>query len=457
MEKTQVKTLVKACFPVRENSVDHPSSRLAGLYPQVQEGYWLQRVRIAGGVLTAEQWRALADLAGRYTPQTPLHLTTRQDVEIHDLRAEQIPALQADLAVAGLTGLGACGDTLRNITVCPCAGVVTGSMDLHPLAVRLQEQLQAYEGVFSLPRKFKIALSCCQEAKAQPWINDLGFTVCRRDQAWGLRVTVGGSLGAKPGTAMVWREMLDPQEAPACALAALIVFDRHGNRQQRYRARLRHVREQLGDEKFLELLEETFREVHVGMNFAPVDFPQTAQGRDHLAVLTFPNGDVTPAEAEALAGLIDQHHTVRIGNHHRVLVFSPTADAVGTLQRDAVLKAKAQSQPTVVACPGRRWCKHGLTDTHRLADVIRKTFRNQLPPTSTVAISGCPHGCAQSIVADIGLIGQLTGQKGQSHQAYAVWIGGGGGQTGQLGQQVKAKLRVDEVLDFLQESLTTTF
>lgn len=451
MEPQVTDQSIRMDFPVCEAPVDHPRFRLAGLYPQVQEGLWMQRIRILGGRLTAQQWRAIADLVRCFTPGVPLHLTTRQDLEFHDLRADEVPLLQQALAAAGLTGWGACGDTLRNITVCGCSGVVSGSVDLHPLAAVLQEQLQGYEGIYSLPRKFKISLSCCAQAQAQPWINDLGFTVSQRDSGWGFRVTAGGSLGARPGTAILWREWLEPSEVPACARAAVQVFERYGNRKQRHRARLRHVREEMGDERFLEILEEAFREAKSGRKEVPVDYPLTHQGRDYRSVLTFPDGDLTPAEAEAIADLLDQGHAVRIENHHHILVFSDDPETAVWLGMHPILQKRAEAQVSVVACPGRRRCRHGLTDTTGLADLLRENLQEVLPPGCLVAISGCPNGCVQSRVADIGLVGQLTSQAGGPRQAYTLWMGGGGGRTAQLARHIQSKLDENEVAGFLRE------
>ena len=114
------------CFPCAELPSEPGDQKLLGLYRQVQEGMWLQRVKVPGGRLDGLQWRALASVAGRFTPNTPLHLTTRQDVEIHDLTPDDIPAVQVELSAAGLTCLGAAGDTYRNITVCPCGGAIAG-------------------------------------------------------------------------------------------------------------------------------------------------------------------------------------------------------------------------------------------------------------------------------------------------------------------------------------------
>jgi sulfite reductase beta subunit-like hemoprotein len=136
---------------------DHASdAKLIGLYRQKQEDLWLQRVKMPGGRLTANRWRALAEIARRVTPQTPLHLTTRQDIEIHDLPAEQVPLVQAALNEAGLTCFGAAGDTFRNITVCPCSGTAPGTVELMGVAQKIQDTLAAVDGIYALPRKFKI-------------------------------------------------------------------------------------------------------------------------------------------------------------------------------------------------------------------------------------------------------------------------------------------------------------
>jgi len=112
------------CSQIPENPGD---AKLIGLYKQIQEGKWLQRLKISGGRLTSKQWRKLAEIAREFTPETPLHLTTRQDMEIHDLQADQIPEVQLGLESVGLTTFTAAGDTPRNIIVCPCSGTVGGT------------------------------------------------------------------------------------------------------------------------------------------------------------------------------------------------------------------------------------------------------------------------------------------------------------------------------------------
>jgi hypothetical protein len=284
-------------FPCGELPSDVRHARLLGIYPQRQQGLWMRRVRIPGGILSAGQWRALAEIARRLTPTAPLHLTTRQDVELHDLSAADVPRAEKLLAEAGLTSLGSGGDTLRNITVCPCAaGGIREVPDLLPLAGAIGRVLAAVEGIFSLPRKFKISLGCRQGC-GRPFIHDLAFVAEQRDAQWGLQVVGAGSLGPKPATGIVLSDWIAPTHAPAAALAGVRLFARLGDRQNRGRARLRHVRQRLGDEAFLT---EWRRELDAAKAdrpwpaLAPASPPAAAPaGR---ITLTFPNGDV-PLEA----------------------------------------------------------------------------------------------------------------------------------------------------------------
>ena len=438
-------TTPKPTFPCRRIPDEPAAARLLGLYPQVQEGRLMQRVKVPGGWLTADQWRAVARIDAELAPAAPLHLTCRQDVELHDLTADAVPAAQRLLAESGLSGLGACGDTLRNITVCPCSGLRSGLADLADLAWGIRRLLEdTEEGVFALPRKFKVSFSACPEACAQPWLNDLGFIACRRDGRWGFRVVVGGSLGPRPGTGMELRDWLEAGEAAPMAIAAVRVFAAQGDRKNRAAACLRHVRQRIGDEAFKALVEDAFAAAKRRRAWPDVILREVADGFDARITLTFPNGDVLRAEAEAIAELAgDESLRVRIDTHHRVVVFGRDL----ALARQAVdglpaLRRSAAPQACVVACPGKRWCKRALTDTNALAGRVRAELADKLPPGVFVCVSGCPNNCAHSAVADIGLVGVLSG----GEEAYNLLVGGGMGRTDKLARLRAAKLPPNEVI-----------
>ena len=437
----------KPVFPVGPLPDDANVARLAGLYGQRQEGLWMQRMRVPGGVLTGRQWRELAAIARRLTPDTPLHLTTRQDIELHDLTAETVPEAQQMLADAGLTGLGACGDTLRNVTVCPCSGVFTGSADLHGLGQELCRLIQDVEGVFALPRKFKISLSCCA-ACGGPWVNDLGFVVRRKAGEYGFRVIGAGSLGAKPATGIVLFDWLEPAHAAPLALAALRVFAAHGDREHRTRARFRHVRQRVGDEKFLAMLGEEFDKTKAERDWPAVELAKPADGFNARAALAFADGNISHSAADALAALAeDGDIRVRISNYHRVIIFGrDDAQLAQAIAAHEVLAEPARPQAKIVACPGTKWCARAIVDTVALAGRIRTELGDKLSPETAVCISGCPNGCAHSAVADFGLSGALKTVDGNKVEVYSLSAGGGMGRSEKLAEPVAAKLTPDEVL-----------
>jgi len=440
-------------FPCDALPDDPAASRLLGLYPQRQDGRWMQRVKALGGVLTAAQWRALGAAAAELTGGTALHLTTRQEIELHDLSADQVPDVQRRIAAAGLPGLGACGDTLRNVTVCPHSGVRSGAADLLPLAWAVRRTLEALDGIYTLPRKFKISLAACADACAGPWNNDLGFVARRRDGAWGFEVMIAGSLGARPGTGIRLFDHLPAADVLPLVVAAVRLFAQLGDRTNRRRARLRHVRERLGDEAFAQRMTAALEEARLERDWPPVDLPEVADGHDAQALLTFPNGDVTPAAADALAALADcDDLRVRIGLHHRVHVFGRDDKALRrAIGSQLELTGAARPQPTIVACPGTRWCSRALVDTNTLADRIRRELGGVLNPAAVVCISGCPNGCAHSAAAPIGLIGGLKKVDGRSAEAFDLYLGGDLGRSAELAALAARKLTVDEVLAHLRQ------
>lgn len=427
-------------------SVTH-HARLLGVYPQRQPGRFMQRVRIPGGILSAGQWRALAGIARRFTPTTPLHLTTRQDLELHDLSDADVPQVQQLLADADLTSLGSGGDTFRNITICPCAaGGRADTADLLPLGLAIDQTLAACDGIFTLPRKFKISLGC-QRGCGRPFIQDLAFVVTRRNGRLGLKVIGAGSLGAKPAPGIVLLDWIEGVEALPLSLATVRLFARHGDRQNRAKARLRHVRQRLGEEAFLAALRQEFEIARAERVWPKVELNVAGQ-IGATGVLTFPNGEVTPDEADALATIADTDSlAVRIGNDHRINVFADSElSIIDALARLPVLASRSARQSNVVACPGTRWCGRALADTPGLADRIRAALADRFGSSLCIAVSGCPNGCSASAVADIGVVGGRSIAAGQAVEKYAVLSGGGNGTTDILGQPVASGLSADQAV-----------
>jgi sulfite reductase beta subunit-like hemoprotein len=412
--------------------------RILGVYPQKQKGLFMQRIKILGGRIEWPQWRKVIELAARYSGASPLHVTTRQDIELHNVRGDDIDAVQRGLAETGLPVLGACGDTVRNITVCAACDLCDGGYDVLPLAQLVRDYLERHPAILHLPRKFKISLSGCAKACAKPWLNDLGFLA----QPDGRFTLIGaGSLGPKPALGIRLGQDLPAEDVLPICVAAVELFEGLGDRENRRRARLRHVRERLGDEAFKAELSRRIEEVKdrgvwPQIDVAPVRPPIRQQCR-----LQLPNGDLTPDQARRLADAGEAADAVlRLDLEHGAVLYGPRPVP---LPDDLAAMTRA---PVIVACPGCFTCPHGLADCRATADKIREAFSSRDLSGVRIGISGCPNHCAQSAAAQIGLVGMVRTVDGRPAPHYRLFAGGGNGTNDRLADASRI-LRADDVLD----------
>ena len=402
------------------------ANRLLGVYPQKQDGLFMQRIRIPGGRISWPQWRRIAELAARYTPGVPLHLTTRQDIELHDVAQESITAVHEGLAEAALMIFGAGGDSVRNVTVCAGCDLCRDAFDLLPLARLVQAHLEQQPAIFNLGRKFKISFSGCEKACARPWISDLGFIA----QAGGLFTVIGaGSLGAKPAPGIRFYEDLPAGDILPLCVAALEFFEKSGERENRRRARFRHVREKLGDRNFLTELDTRFKEVKARQAW-PGIVPAATDGHLKLSHrLQLPNGNISSREALELADAAEpEAAALRINLEHGIELYgTENFELPDSLARLA-------NNPIIIACPGSTTCPRGLANCWATADKIRKKLTKQQTKQLQICISGCPNNCAQSAVADIGLVAMTRKVNSIPTEHYRLFTGGGNGKNEKLAE-----------------------
>jgi len=402
------------------------ANRLLGVYPQKQDGLFMQRIRIPGGRISWPQWRKIAELAVTYTPGVPLHLTTRQDIELHNVAHELIPAVHEGLAEVALTIFGAGGDSVRNVTVCAGCDLCQDAFDLLPLARFVQSYLELQPVIFNLGRKFKISFSGCEDACARPWVSDLGFIA----QINGLfTVIVAGSLGAKPALGIRFYEDFPVGYILPLCDAALEFFEQSGERQNRHRARFRHVREKFGDQAFFTELDTRFKEAksrQAWPNIVP------AANKGYLKLLhrlQLPNGNISPQQALDLADTAEpKGATLRINLEHGIELYGTEEIELP----DSL--AQFANNPVIIACPGSTTCPRGLVNCWATADMIRKKLTKRQTRQLQICISGCPNNCAQSAVADIGLVGMTRKINGRSTEHYRLFTGGGNGKNEKLAE-----------------------
>ncbi|MFQ5574399.1 MAG: sulfite reductase, beta subunit (hemoprotein), partial [Terriglobia bacterium] len=226
-----------------------------GVYEQREPGSYMMRIRIPGGGVGPEQLRVVAGLCAKLGARP--HLTTRQDLQIQDVKIDDIVPTYQELYRAGLTCKGGGGNTVRNITACAEAGICADEiLDTLPCVVALTEYMIQFPSSFNLPRKFKIAFSGCGKDCALATVNDLGFLAKEKGGQVGFSVYAAGGMGAHPRVAEQIESFITVDEVGYVAEAVKRLFDAHGERKNKHRARLRFVMEKLGAAEFKRLYRE---------------------------------------------------------------------------------------------------------------------------------------------------------------------------------------------------------
>jgi sulfite reductase beta subunit-like hemoprotein len=422
-----------------------------GIYGQRQSGFQMVRVKVPSGILNPEQLRLLGDIGEKYSTGRG-HLTTRENIQYHFVKMENVTTVMGLLADAGLTTREACGNTIRNITSCPLAGVCpTESFDVTPYALATTQFFLRHPDFHDMPRKFKIAFSGCEDDGncSVAGIHDVGLIARVRGSNGtahrGFKVLVGGGLGSLPTEAATFTEFLPEENLIPTIEAILRVFKDHGNWKNKLKARMKFVLRAKGIEEFRRLVEEKLTTVEtpagtrtipsplaaplVGIsatgsngNGASAEFqrwkhhnlqPQRQQGYA-LIWIKLPAGNILTHQFRGLADLLDKYNlpASRIAiSQDLVIPWAPLARAgeiYHALEALGLATPGARTIADVTGCPGATTCNLGITRSLTLAEVLAQEFAEETDPEIKklrIKISGCPNSCGHHHIADIGLYG----------------------------------------------------
>ncbi len=440
------------------------------------------RVKVRLGRITPEQLEALADLADRFTPNRRVHLTTRQDIQFHRVRREDVPLLLAHIARVGLTTREACGNTVRNVTACPLAGISpTEAFDVTPYADAVSRYFLRHPIAQNLPRKFKIALEGCRQDHARVRIHDIGAVALVREREGakerGFRLYIAGGLGAQPRAAELLEEFTPADLLIPTCEAILRVFDRHGERRPehtfRMRARMKFLARQWGIEKLREAIFAE-RRVLLATRSGLVRYEIAEEQEEEPPVLELPRGGAAGwssspdyqrwRQANVLAQKQPGYYAVTV----RCALGDVTSDALRHIARiarrfcggrlrttiaqnfllrwvpeaalpyvyrelAAIGLAEADQLADITRCPGADTCQLALTRSRGLAEALRQVLRSDgfgdIPELQdlTIKISGCMNSCGQHHIADLGFYGASSGVDGHALPQYVLLVGGGTG------------------------------
>ena len=435
----------------------------------LDDRYFMLRIRIDGGQLDESQLRVIGDVSRRFARGTA-DLTDRQNIQLHWVRIEDVPAIWEALESVGLSTTEACGDTPRVMLGCPVAGIDAGEiLDASPMLRAAEEVATTHPGFTNLPRKYKTTVSGCASLCTAHEINDISFVgVTGPGGTPGFDLWVGGGLSTNPMLAQRLGVFVEPERVPDVWAGVTGVFRDYGYRRLRSRARLKFLVADWGTERFREVLEKEYLGGALPDGPAPVIPP--AGDRDHIGVHRQRDGryylGVAPSVGRTSGTLLWQvadlaeaygSGRVRTTAQQKLLILDVPEDRVSELAeelaaRDLLVTPSAFRRGTM-ACTGIEFCKLAIVETKQRAADLHAELERRLPGFDTpisINVNGCPNSCARFQVADIGLKGSTV----DGGEGFQVHLGGSLGTDPAFGRKLRGlKVGADGLADYVERVL----
>jgi sulfite reductase (ferredoxin) len=459
----------------KEGKIDEErfrSLRLArGVYGQRQLGVQMIRIKLPYGKVTSEQLHRISDVSDEYS-RGRLHITTRQDIQIHHVSLDRTPELWAQLEKDAITLREACGNAVRNITASETAGIdIHEPFDVSPYADATFQFFLRNPICQDMGRKFKMSFSGTDADTAISFIHDLGFIAKIRTENGvskkGFKVLLGGGLGSQPRHADVIYEFLEEDLLIPTIESVLRVFDRHGERVKRAKARLKFLIKEIGFTTFLQLVSDEINALtnqRVSINTAsfeqPITFqkvaipsveienseayekwkatnviPQKQKGLFAVGIKVH-LGDFYTPKARLLADLVKKYaaNEIRLTLRQNILIRHVRADLLPffyvELEKLGFAKSGYNSTLDITACPGTDTCNLGIASSTGITVELEKVLENEYPNFQnnkeiTIKISGCMNACGQHNMAHVGFQGMSIKVGNLQAPALQILIGGG--------------------------------
>jgi len=453
-----------------------------------QESYFMMRLTNCGGVLEPGQLRAIGEVARDYAKgpvENPefgngwVDFTTRQSIQLHWLKLEDIPEIWEKLEAVGVSSRSAGGDTMRNISGCPVAGKAEEYVESRELLDEIQAGIRGDDTLCNMPRKFNISVSGCRQGCAQDSINDIGLepahTFVDGEEVKGFNVRVGGGLGGRePRPARSLDMFVRRDQAYETVRTFVELYHEEGDRQNRSKNRARFFVDDWGTEKIREEMVErlSFEPARAGTNFRGeytynAGRPADRGAHDHVGVydqqndrnyvgLSVPVGRMPAEDAIELADLADAYGSdeVRLTRRQNPLIMDVPDGQLKHLLNEPLLETYTPEpnpfEQGAMACTGTEFCSIALTETKaRTASLLRWLGEHVDVPDDVDRIkihySGCTADCGQAMTADIGLQGMRARKDDQMVEAMDVGVGGGIGEEPTFIDWVRQRVPADEV------------
>jgi sulfite reductase (ferredoxin) len=450
------------------------SLRLArGVYGQRQEGVQMIRIKLPFGKVTSQQLHRICKVSDEYSTGR-LHITTRQDIQIHYVSLDRTPQLWAELEKDDVTLREACGNTVRNITASETAGIDPEEpFDVSPYAHAMFQFFLRNPVCQEMGRKFKIAFSSSDKDTALSYLHDLGFIPKIVNGERGFKVMLGGGLGSQPQHAELLSEFIPVNQIIPTTEGVLRIFDRYGERAKRLKARMKFLIKDLGKDEFLRLVEEekkalSYKTVEIDTDAFDVEIPTpllevpkvTVEDIDAFEAWKKSNvipqkqagyvaigikvhlGDFYTDKARALADLIKNYaaNELRFSLRQNIIIRHVKQENLPFFYQELAkldfVTIGYDSIADITACPGTDTCNLGIASSTGIAAELERVLETEYPHYAnnkeiTIKISGCMNACGQHNMAEIGFQGMSINSGKLVAPALQVLLGGGNLGNGQ--------------------------
>ncbi len=447
-----------------------PGGKTAVLEPEELEApYFMLRIRVDGGQLTAEQLRVIGQISTEYGRDVA-DVTDRQNIQLHWIRVEDVPAIWERLDAVGLDTTEACGDCPRVIIGCPLAGVSSDEvLDSTEVLQQVRDRYVGDPAFSNLPRKFKTSISGCSAHCTNHEINDVAFVgVELPDGTKGYDLWVGGGLSTNPKLGLRLGTFVEPDRVAEVWAGVCAVFRDYGYRRSRMHARLKFLLADWGPEKFRQVLETEYLTAPLPDGPAPVASP--VEGRDHVGVHRQRDGRsyvgavpragrTSGSQLTRVASLAERYGDGRIATTAQqglVLLGVPDEHLdtlVDELESEDLRVRPSRFRRGTLACTGLEFCKLAIVETKARSVDLYTELEKRLPDFDepiTLNVNGCPNSCARFQTGDIGLKGSIV----DGVEGFQVHLGGRLGEDAGFGRKSRGlKVTADEAPDYVERLL----